>query len=179
MQGARLITIRNYNNLYEILVDDKRQTLFSFSILSDCTAHGSFFWYAKSPYSNNFGRPKFTQNTWDTGRRATQATAVFSVMERTERGKDDVQTDDEDPTDDEHVPETETTSTGETSPLKLKPGFTLASQTPLLKGTESKAAQDLRLQQADIARKIQAWNNENAFLARQAIECAIDMSQED
>jgi len=30
MQGARPVMISNYNNLYEILVDDKRQTLFSF-----------------------------------------------------------------------------------------------------------------------------------------------------
>ena len=100
-------------------------------------------------------------------------------MERTERDKDDVQTDDEDPTDDEYVPETETTSTGETSPLKLKPGFTLAPQTPLLKGTESKAAQDLMRQQAVLMCKIKEQIEKDKLDAQKAINCTIDISQED
>ena len=82
-------------------------------------------------------------------------------MESTGQDNDDVQSDKGGPTDDEYVPDSETTSAGGSSPLRLKAGFTLAPQTPPIEGNASKETQDLLLQQANIARRIVEQNKKD------------------
>ena len=100
-------------------------------------------------------------------------------MESTGQDNDDDQSDKGDLTDDDYEPESETTSTGESSPLKLKAGFTLAPQTPPIGGSTSKEKQALLEQQVVLLRKIDEQNEKGKLNAQKAIDVAIDISLED